>query len=256
MKLRPKIAIIILFALACLGATGFVIKIFHDYPNQPNPLGTDILLFEKGNSGQYFNIQFTQLRNWMAFGTPPTITSFNNSHPSVEIGATVNTTTLTWTLGGSTPTTQSVNQGIGSVPIGTLTATDGTSYTVNRTYTLTVANTSGTTTANTTVSFLNKRYWGPQALTSLTDLQIRALSSEFASTFVGFSKPVVCNSQYIYFAFPSSFGTPIIYMPVGLQNTAWTLVTRNFQNASGFTTSYDIYRSNNLLTGTFVFLLQ
>lgn len=253
MSTRKKSAIIIgLFALICMGATtNFVIKKIHEFPNNGNPLGTDILLFEKGNSGQYFNIQFTQLRNWMAFGTPPTITSFNNNHPSVEIGATVNTTTLTWTLGGSTPTTQSVNQGIGSVPIGTLTATDGTSYTVNRTYTLTVANTSGTTTANTTVSFLNKRYWGPQAATSLNDAQVIALNSEFASGFAGFNHTITCAAQYIYFAFPQSFGVPNVNVN-GLLNTAWTITPRAFVNASGASVNYYIYRSNNLLTGTYI----
>lgn len=240
---------LISFALLCVAATDITIKIFHQYANNPNPNGsTDILLFEQDSSGSYNNITFSQLRSWLALGAPPSITTFVNNHPSVEIGSTVNSTVLTWTLGGSAPTSQSVNQGIGPIAVGTLTATDLASYTTTRTYTLTVGNSSGSATANTSVTFLNKRYWGPSANVSLTDPQIIALSSEFASTFVGFDHNVTCANEYIYFAFPVSFGVPQVYVD-GFHNTAWTITTGPFVNASGASVNYYVYRSNNIQTG-------
>lgn len=181
----------------------------------------------------------------------PSITSFNNNVGIVEIGSTVNATVLTWTLGGTTPTTQTLNQGLGLVPVGTLTKTDLASYSVNRTYTLTVANANGSANASTSVLFENKRYWGPQAATSLNDAQVIALNSEFATTFIGFNHVIVCASQYIYFAFPQSFGVPNVNVN-GLLNTAWTITARAFVNASGASVNYYIYRSNNLLTGTYI----
>lgn len=181
----------------------------------------------------------------------PSISSFVNNIGTVEIGSTVNSTVLTWTLGGTTPTFQTINQGLGSVPVGTLTKTDSSSYTSSRTYTLTITNANGSASASTTVSFLNKRYWGPQALTSLNDAQIIALNSEFASSYVGFNHTIVCAAEYIYFAFPQSFGVPNVNVN-GLLNTAWTITSRAFVNASGASVNYYIYRSNNLLTGTYI----
>lgn len=255
--MKKKLLFLGALVLLCVAATQ--IQWYSQQPNAGSLQDTDIGVIERMSPHAYNSFTLAQLKAYIGGSgglVPPSISVFNNNKGNVEIGSTVSGTVLTWALGGGAADSQSINQGIGSVPVGTLTATDASSFTANRTYTLTVSNGLGQVSANTSVTFLSKRYWGASALTSLTDNDIKGLSQELANTFVGFSKPVVCNLQYVYFAFPSSFGTPIIYMPIGLQNTAWTLVTRNFQNASGFTTSYDIYRSNNLLTGTFVFLLQ
>lgn len=188
-------------------------------------------------------------------GTAPSITSFINNVNSVEIGSTVVSTKLDWVLAGGAITSQSINQGIGALAIALRTKTDLTNYTTDRTYTLTISDGTNTDNKSTSVSFKNKFYWGVSANTSLTDPQILALSSELTSSFLVTAKTMHPAGEYLYFAFPTSFGTPTISIN-GLVNTAWTLVTRNFTNASGYTTSYDIYRSNNLLTGTYVLSLS
>lgn len=69
------------------------------------------------------------------------------------------------------------------------------------------------------------------------------------------AKTLVCNAQYMYFAYPTAWGDGI-FIVNGLLNSAWTLTTRNFVNASGYTESYRIYRSDNLLTGTYLVTIQ
>lgn len=251
--MKPKY-LLFLGALVLLCVAAVQIQWYSQQPNVGTILDTDIGAVERMSPHQYQSFSMAQLKSYIGGGgglVPPTITSFVNNKNSVEIGSTVSGTVLTWTLGGSTPDSQAVNQGIGTVPVGTLTATDASSYTVNRTYTLTVSNAIGTASANTSVTFLNKRYWGPQALASLTDNDIRNLSQELATGFAGFNHNVTCAGQYIYFAFPTSFGVPNVNVN-GLLNTAWTITSGPFVNGSGATVNYYVYRSNNLLTGTFI----
>ncbi len=184
---------------------------------------------------------------------PLQITSFNNSVGTVEIGSTVTSVVLTWAYNKAI-TSQSINQGIGSLATNLTAYTDNGSFTSNRTYTLSASD--GQTPANrsTTLSFSPKRYWGPSSDAAITDPEIIALSQEFASGFAQ-TKNITAAAQYVYFAFPSSFGTPTFTVN-GLLNTAWTLTTRTFVNASGHSSSYDIWRSNNLLTGSYVIQLS
>jgi hypothetical protein len=187
-------------------------------------------------------------------GDIPSITSFLNDQYIVEMGHTVNATVLNWTLAGAPVTEQFIDNGISFVPTGTFTATDDESYTSNRTYTLTVGNNATNITAKTTVAFEQKNYWGASALASLTDYQIISLSSAFA-TGLAQSRTITASNQFIYVAYPASYGAATFTVN-GLLNTAWNLTTRSFTNASGFGSSYNIYQSQNLLSGTYIVTLQ
>ena len=191
--------------------------------------------------------------NFISLYVAPAITSLTNDQNSVEIGATATTTTLGWSISG-TITSQGLNQSIGAIAIGLRAFTNSDSYTTDRTYTLTNSDGTTTTTASTSVMFLHKAYWGVSANTSLTDGQVIALSSAFATSRLN-SQSVSPSAQYVYFAYPASFGAAAFTVN-GLANTAWTLVTRAFINASGNSTSYNIYRSDNLLTGTYAVAIQ
>lgn len=248
--------ILLALAVICWAAPGIVIYWYSQAPHAASVNDNDIMLIERPVPHTNMWLSMSQVKAYVASAIPtnffaPTITSFVNNRNNVEIGSTVNSTLLTWTLGGSPPTVQSINQGVGGVPVGTLSKTDNNAYTVSRTYTLTVNNTSGSATANTSVSFLSKRYWGPSALASLTDPQIIALNGELNSGFAGFNHTIVCAAQYIYFAFPTSFGVPNVNVN-GLLNTAWTITSGPFVNASGATVNYYVYRSNFVLTGTYI----
>lgn len=250
-KLSLFCTMLLMVVALCFGAQDIVVYWYSQAPHATSLTDSDIMLIERPSPHTNLWFNLAQLKAYVGAGVPafgPSITTFVNNRNAVEIGSTVSSTTLTWTLGGTAPTVQTVDQGIGIVTVGTLTATDSTSYTANRTYTLTVSNPSGSDSATTSVTFESKRYWGPSATTPLTDNDIKNLSQEFASSFVGFDHNVTCANEYIYIAFPVSFGVPQVYVD-GFHNTAWTITSGPFVNASGASVNYYVYRSNNLQTG-------
>lgn len=198
----------------------------------------------------YLNVAYPTVAAALDFllYTPIDITSFTNGVGTVEVGTTVNNIDLDWTL-SKTPVTQSLNQGIGSLATATRDYTASGTYTSSITFTLTVSDGTSSDNASTTASFQHRRYWGSSANTSLTDPQILGLTKEFSSSRVQ-SRTLSPSAQYVYFAYPTSFGAATFTVN-GLLNSAWTLVQRNVVNASGHSEPFNIYRSDNLLTGTY-----
>ena len=94
-----------------------------------------------------------------------------------------------------------------------------------------------------------KRYWGVSTLTELTDAEIKAMSSEFATSR---TKTITYNctgGKYFYIAYPSSFGDMSNTKVNGLAWNDWVLVKRDFINDFNVTIPFNIYRSYNLLNG-------
>lgn len=180
----------------------------------------------------------------------PVISTFTLSPAIAEKGSTITTLTFNWTINKNI-TSQSINNTIGSIPpADRILSKTGLSLTANTTYQLTADD--GTTTVNksASIAFQQKRYWGVNSNTSLaTSADVLALSgSEFSTTRVQ-SKTFNPSNQYIYFAFPATFGTPSFKVN-GLANNAWIKSTISFTNASGFTEVYDVYRSQYSQTGS------
>jgi hypothetical protein len=59
----------------------------------------------------------------------------------------------------------------------------------------------------------------------------------------------------MYVAYPASFGAATFTVG-GFTDNGWTLVTRNFINASGATVSYNIYRHTDITADTFNVIVQ
>ena len=166
-----------------------------------------------------------------------------------EIGSTRATTVLTWVWNKSI-VSQSLNQGIGSLEPSVRTYTYETPISTNTTFTIT--GTDGTTSksASTSVNFMPKRYWGVSAKTSLTDEEIIALSSEL-STSRQQTRTFNCSGgKYFYFAIKTSYCSGIQFKVGGLSFSDMIVTTRPFTNASGHTDTYNIYRVNNIQTGS------
>ena len=165
----------------------------------------------------------------------------------VEAGTVVSNITFNWTLSKGTITAQSLTDVGGLVPTLRTWSLSGLSITTQKTYVLTYSLTylgySGTIndSAATTISFARKRYWGLSSAATITDAGIIGLSAEF-STERAQSRVFNPTAQYIYFAWPATFGTAIFKFN-GLTNSAWILTSRVFVNASGGATTYNIYRS-------------
>ena len=166
-----------------------------------------------------------------------------------EIGSTRATTTLTWVWNKNIQS-QSLNQGIGSLAPALRTYTYNTAISADTTFTITGSDGQTSKSASTSVKFLPKRYWGVSAKTSLTDEEIIALSSELSTTRVQTRTFDCSGGKYFYFAIKTSYCNGIAFKVGGLSFSDMLVETRNFTNASGYTDSYNVYRVNNIQTGS------
>lgn len=179
----------------------------------------------------------------------PVITSFANNRGTLEIGTTVDSVTLTWGF-NKTVASQSINQGIGTLdPAQRSVTASGLALTTNRTWTLTASDGTTTVNASTSVTFSHRRYWGASAKAALTDADILALSSEFASSF-GKTVTYDCSGgKYPYLVYPAAWGNPTNVKVGGLSFTAFTVTQQAFTNASGNTTTFNVVRFSGIQTG-------
>ena len=105
--------------------------------------------------------------------------------------------------------------------------------------------------ASTSISWLARRYYGHLPLQTNPVNAINAMqSSELSSGRNGTFNVNAGLTEYIYFAFPSSFGTPTF--AVGGFVGGFFLYASNILivNSFGVATSYDIYQSDNLNLGS------
>lgn len=178
------------------------------------------------------------------------IMSFTASPTVAEVGSVVQSVDLAWVISRSgnvqringTSITPSLRAYTYTVPIG-----------VTSTFTLRLeegTNGEYVFEATATVAFKRRRYWGTSANPSLSDAEIRALTSEFADDRV---RSVVFNAsggKYPYYAYPASFGLPASIKVQGVSFSDYTIETRNFVNAFGASASYHIIRFNTIQTGS------
>lgn len=186
------------------------------------------------------------------FYVAPSVTALTvngSSTYQVEIGSQISNPVLAWTV-NKTVTSQSFNNSIGAIDPALRNYTHTSTFSTDRTYTITVGDGTNTATRSAYAYFRHKRYWGVSSNASLTDAQIIALSSEFSTSRGQTRNGMVATGQYIYIVYPDSWGAATFTVN-GLPSTAWTLVQRTFVNASGNSTLFRIYRSDNLLTGSY-----
>lgn len=166
-----------------------------------------------------------------------------------EDGYTKATTTLTWSW-NKTITSQSLNQGIGSLSPSLRTYTYETPITSNTTFTITGSDGTNSKSASTSVVFKPKRYWGVSTKTELTDSDILALSQEL-STGRTQSRTFNCSGgKYFYFVIRASYCSGIAFKVGGLAFSDMICTTRDVVNVQGKSAIYNIYRVNNIQTGS------
>lgn len=166
-----------------------------------------------------------------------------------EIGFTKATTTLNWTWNKAIKT-QELNQNIGVLGADVRTYKYEMPITSNTTFTITGSDGKTTKSASTSVTFQPSRYWGVSANTSLTDAEIIALSSELSTTRTQ-SRTFNCSGgKYFYFVIRTDYCSGIKFKVGGLAFSDMKVETRNVVNAQGYSQSYNIYRVNNIQTGS------
>ena len=213
----------------------------------------------------YENAQYPTVKaalDKLLYVAPTVSISINKVNPQ-EKGASIDTVIITWNW-SKMPTSQKLSitneSDITLDPaIRTYTYTPENPITSNITFK--ISGTDGTTSKNasTTLSFKQKRYWGVSTKTSLTDEDIIVLSQEFSDTRVQTKESATVDNtrifncsggKYFYFAIKTSLCNGIKFKVGGLSFSDMIETTRQFINESGYSDSYNIYRVNNLQTGS------
>lgn len=171
-----------------------------------------------------------------------------------EFGATTSLT-LNWSVTKNTDSIFSITvNGTPIVPTGNSQAGSqaaNATQNVSTTFNMSAQDTptGSITNSSTSISWLNKRYWGTNStFTALNSAQILALSgNELSATRVQNRDGINGGGNYLVFAWPTLFGTPTFVIN-GLPNSAWTKINSaySFTNAAltPYTTTYDVWISN------------
>ena len=115
---------------------------------------------------------------------------------------------------------------------------------------------SKTATSSVVFNFYPRRYWGVSSTIPPTNSVIILAtggSSEFTTskTKGSFVITVAGSNQYVYYAYPSSYGALSSIIISGLESIgAFTFTTVSVTNASGFVQNYLVYTSNNTFNNT------
>lgn len=175
---------------------------------------------------------------------PMQITSFTNNVGTVEMGSTVDTVVLNWNTNKTPKTLTLDGQGIDAI-LKTKTI-ESAEIKANKTYTLKAVDERDAEASKTTaITFLNGVYWGVAESKGSFDSAFilgltKGLQGSKAKTFTVNAGA----AQHIYYAIPARYGTPAFKVG-GFDGGFAKAATIDFTNASGYTESYDIWKSDN-----------
>jgi hypothetical protein len=222
----------------------------------PGPAGAGITDGDKGDvvvsetGATWLCPDITARLNALEYAAPD-IYSLTNTTGTVEVGSTVTSVTLNWLLNKTMTTLSISSPGPGTITPSLLTYTiGGLSLTSQQSFTVTAGDGTNTDTSTTTVYFQHRRRWGESATETPDSTLIDALAGAEFSTSRVQTRTMSPSAKYLYFAWPSSFGTPTFTVN-GLPVTGWVKTTVSYTNPSGNTTNFDVYRSQYLQTGSF-----
>lgn len=176
------------------------------------------------------------------------ITSFTNTVTTAEMGSTVDSVTLNWET-SKEPTELALD---GATVTGSSIAITEAGITANKTWTLSATDERDfTATAKTSITFYNRVCYGASADGTYDSDFINALANRILSGTKARTFTVNAgDGQYIFYAIPTRLGTPAFN--VGGFDGGFTKVASavNCTNASGYTETYDIWRSDNAGLGS------
>lgn len=181
----------------------------------------------------------------------PEIKSFTSDKSSAqEKGSTVDTVNLSWTFNKAMVKVELDSANITAEASGTSGSKQltGQNITENKTYTLKVTDErDATAQKSTTISFVAGNYYGKSSITdteSINNAFILGLTKRLSTNIKTKFTVTADAGEYIYYAFPATNADPTF--SVGGFDGGFDLVkTFDFQNASGHTESYKVFRSTN-----------
>ena len=176
---------------------------------------------------------------------PIEIESFTHNYSDIiEIGTTISSVVLSWTLSRN-PKSQSINGAAISNTVRSKTFT-GLTITTTTPFTLNVTDERDTTTSlETKIVCANGIYYGIAGdQTSYTNEFIRGLDKSLQESNEKTFTVDAGDDQYIYYCTPTSYGTPTFNV-CGFNGGFSKQNTVQFTNSSGYSESYDIWRTDN-----------
>ena len=180
------------------------------------------------------------------------VNSFSNNSGTLEIGSSLSSSSFSWSLSKQpsklTITANSQSFEVDKKQSGSALVTFTKPLTATTAFTLTATDArNAVSSKQSTISFLNGKYYGVSNITDISQMDadfVKGFTKNLVSGRTG-SWSVTANAgQYIYFAIPASFGTPVFYVG-GFEGGFDKVKTFDFQNSSGYTASYNIYKSTN-----------
>ena len=176
------------------------------------------------------------------------ITSFTNNKNIVEMGSTVTSVILNWTT-NKIPTTITLDNVSIDKTLKTTTLSNQTIKS-NKTFTLkAIDERNATATKTTAITFYNGIYYGAAASATIDSSFILKLTKSLQSTKAKTFDCTTGSGQYIWFCVPTRYGTPAFNVG-GFDGGFSKISTLQFKNASGYTESYDVYKSDNANLGS------
>ena len=183
----------------------------------------------------------------------PSITSFtcNPSRTAYEMGEKVTSVTFTWTYNKDMVSQTLTGCDLADETVRT--ATYSTEFNSNKTFTLSASDGTNSTSANKSFTFQNKVHHGSASIPSTYDSAfILSLNGALKGSKGGTYTTTVGAGEYFYIAMPTSFNnSDVLTGKIGGFDTDFGKVaTIQHTNASGYTTSYNIYKSTNSNLGS------
>lgn len=170
-----------------------------------------------------------------------TISLSSNKGTTIEKGTVLSNVVFNWTYNKSV-----VSQAFNGIEldssIRSYTYTD--SFSTNKTFTLKANDGKKDFSKSIGFNFLNGRYWGVSGQTNYDSAFILSLSKELSSSRAKTFTVNCGDGQHIFYCIPTSFGTPTFTVG-GFSGGFNKVETLQFTNSSGFTESYDVWKSTN-----------
>lgn len=170
-----------------------------------------------------------------------TISLSSDKGTTVEKGTTLSNVGFRWTYNKSV-----VSQAFNGVNLDSSIRnyTFTGSFNSNKTFTLSANDGEKNFSKSISFNFLNGRYWGVSQATDYDSAFILSLSKELSSSRAKTFTVNCGEGQHIFYCIPTSFGTPTFTVG-GFSGGFNKVNTLQFTNSSGFTESYDVWKSTN-----------
>lgn len=186
---------------------------------------------------------------------PVTITSVTSATASIqEKGVVLTGVVINWAYNKDDIVSQSIN-GVNLTDLAQRSYTDDSEVSTDKTYTVKVSDGTTEVSKGYSISFKNKVYYGVSEVNAPTEANsafiLGLTGNKYASSksAVGSFTVNAEAGQYIYYAQPATFTEPVFNIG-GFDTTFELYATIDFTNASGYTESYNIYKSGQAGLGS------